>query len=78
MDQSVEPLTLGFGSSHDLMGHEIKAHMGLLTQEGDYLKILSLFPSSDSLSLKYIKINLKKKKKSGHRDLVLNPASIAL
>ena len=41
MAQSVKHLTLDFGSSHDLRGHEIEPRVGLHSQQG--LRILS-FP----------------------------------
>ena len=34
----VECLTLGFGSGHDLMGHEIKPRIRLLAQQGVSLR----------------------------------------
>ena len=44
--QLVKVLILGFGSGHDLMGHEIKPRIGLHTQQGvclkDSLPLLSL------------------------------------
>ena len=42
MAQSVEHLTLGFGSGHDLAAHEFEPHMGLRAD--------SAGPASDSLS----------------------------
>ena len=49
--QSVECLNLGFGSGHNLTGHDIEPHVGLHTHRGVCLKILSLCPSPHLLSL---------------------------
>lgn len=34
------------GSGHEIRGHEMEPHVGLLTQQGVCLQILSLCPSS--------------------------------
>ena len=46
MAESVEHLTLGLDSGHDLMGCKTEPHVRLLAQQGVCLKILSLCPSS--------------------------------
>lgn len=42
--QLVECLTLGFSPGHDLMGHGVKSHNRLHTQQEVCLKVLSLCP----------------------------------
>ena len=72
MAQSVKHQTLGFGSGHDLTGHEIEPQIGLSTDSAvepawDSLSLLSLSPPSLayvlslSLSLKINIYTLKKK-----------------
>ena len=52
MAQSVEHLTLDFGSGCDLIGHEIEPHIGVPGRQGLYLRFLlsALPPSSFFLS----------------------------
>ena len=48
--QVVKRLTLGFGSTHDLMGHETEPQIGLCARWRGCLKVLSLSsPSNKSL-----------------------------
>jgi len=68
--QSVEPPTLGFGSGHDLMGHEIKPGIRLHAQSGVCLKILSFYPSYErALSLSQINKIFRGKKKENEKDV---------
>ena len=55
MAQLVKPVTLGFGSGHDLTVHEFGPHIGLCALAQSLLGILSLplslpFPHSLSVS----------------------------